>query len=1231
MAPSTPQLQTKRLRRSANPLEYKLYRAALEWDLTEPIIIESRQDLRSESRWRDKVDPYHHQVTNLMTFCRRLPVTLLADDVGLGKTISAGLVASELMARGRVSKILIVCPKLLIPQWKEELDIKFGIPGVEAVGKDLVTAEIPEDGGAVITTYHSARLHFKSIAKAGFDMLILDEAHKLRNLYGVEKPPQVATRIRQALADRQFKYVLMLTATPIQNRLWDLYSLVDLLTVARGHENPFGSEGMFTRNFIADGKTEARQLRVDKRDEFRSIVYGYMSRIRRGDAKLHFPDRKVQLHKVYPSPEELELISLVGKAIQKMNRLSQISILQALTSSPHALAKQLETMASNQTAPPQLAVDVRAVVNRMGKTAKLQGLASLVEELRKENPERWRMVVFTSRRETQTTIEAFLNEQKIPCGLINGDSGSRNQQTIARFKKNPPDINVIVSTEAGSEGVNLQAANVLINYDLPWNPMIVEQRIGRIQRLASEHATVCIFNVILRGTFEEYIVGRLMEKLQMASHAIGDVESLLESAGMDDDDESGGFIEKIRELVVAALVGKNIEEATKKAEQSITEAKVELEREEKNINSMLGGSDGAIDLGPKCPKFPPPIYSMDAKTFALKGLESRGARLSQQSGVYVVSLDGRKEMIRFEDDAKTSTEGTLCRPGAPFFEKLVNGITASGQHQIEDVDKDATALTKEFATKWVSNFSSMNSFRIEEALRCFEGKALLRVRATVAHDSYERLIEVPCKSEGRQNPTLDALQPMGNYLEDPAALRLPAETLSAKAIEDPAISEFCRFYQERLADEINAAGNDDRKRKKLEDDFTPRLAIELVGLEGTVYRELKAHISYTVGESPYESFLNLIPSKNELLNPPSMGTCVLTNTTVPTDCLGRCKISSSVALRQLLKRSEISGRLALPEHMVTCAYSGKQVLSDEVEKSAVTGQQIASSLLKTSAISGKRAEPNLFAQCEFTSVEVLKSELIQSQVSEKKYRNDEQSRSTVSGKTGHKSEFITCAETGQALILTEAERCETTGKTVIPGILEKCELSGKKVLPSELEKCAVTGKKYLRRFMVTSNISGSKMLEQEAIKATSGKFCLPSEAKPCVWSGRKTHPEDLKTCKLTGAEFHPEFIKSNGSTIFEKMSALLDGNLRKTNKTDLWDEIGKKASVLFRGGDCKVEAAELSPDAKCLAVSMEVRTWLGMKVRHAGALYSIQDKEIVGRTSLGKRNVKGWEIEGSRS
>src|ERR1700694_4059812 len=198
--------------------------------------------------------------------------------------------------------------------------------------------------------------------------------------------------------------------------------------------------------------------------------------------------------------------------------------------------------------PQELAATVVSIVAEMKTSTKLNGLGTLIDQLMRENPERWRMDVFTTRLETQTTIQAFLEERGLKVGIINGSSGQRNQDTIARFWKNPPACHVIVSTQAGSEGINLQVANVLVNFDLPWNPMIVEQRIGRIQRLASEHASVSILNIILKGTFEEYIVGRLMEKLQMAAHAIGDIESLLEAAGIDDDEDNGDrFGEKVRE------------------------------------------------------------------------------------------------------------------------------------------------------------------------------------------------------------------------------------------------------------------------------------------------------------------------------------------------------------------------------------------------------------------------------------------------------------------------------------------------------------------------------------------------------------------------------------------------------------------------------------------------------------------------------------------------------------
>src|SRR5689334_22578824 len=139
--PSTARFQSKILSRHAWPGAYPVYRAGLEWDLTDPIVIESSKDFKSTPRWRERLTPYRHQVSNLITFCRRLPVTLLADDVGLGKTISAGLVMSELIVRSRLAKVLIVCPKLLCHQWKQELEEKFDINGVVASGRELLEAD----------------------------------------------------------------------------------------------------------------------------------------------------------------------------------------------------------------------------------------------------------------------------------------------------------------------------------------------------------------------------------------------------------------------------------------------------------------------------------------------------------------------------------------------------------------------------------------------------------------------------------------------------------------------------------------------------------------------------------------------------------------------------------------------------------------------------------------------------------------------------------------------------------------------------------------------------------------------------------------------------------------------------------------------------------------------------------------------------------------------------------
>jgi superfamily II DNA or RNA helicase len=1228
MMASSSEFQTKTLRRSADPDEYNLYRAALEWDLIDPIVIESSKDLKSEKRWYKQLKPYQHQVTNLITFCRRVPVTLLADDVGLGKTISAGLVASELIARSRVSKILIVCPKLLGPQWRDELQSKFDIAAEIATGKDLITAEL-EDIGAVITTYASARLYLDKIPEDRFQMLVLDEAHKLRNLYGVDPAPQVALRFKEALEKRRFRYVLMLTATPIQNRLWDLYSLVDLLTVARGHQNPFGTVGMFARRFIGDSRETARQLKPDAREEFRSIVYSYMSRIRRADANLYFPDRVVQLRRVEPTAPELELIRVVAKPIQKLDRRTQISILQALTSSPHALMAQLTNMARNGTVPSALAAAVCSIVDGMKTSAKLEGLGILIDQLMRQNPEHGRVVVFTTRLETQTTIQAFLEERGLNVGIINGSSGQRNQDTIKRFWKNPPECRVIVSTEAGSEGVNLQVANVLVNYDLPWNPMIVEQRIGRVQRLASEHAKVSILNIILKGTFEEFIVGRLMEKLQMAAHAIGDIEGLLEAAGIDDDEDNGGsFDEKILQLVLAALAGKDFEKATRRAEESIVEAKTKLEAEKANIDAMLGSMEGAEYVGPRAPKLPGIVRSMESREFTVAALKSLGAEVTlQEDGLYLVEQNGGREWIRFDEGAGGERRTTLYAPGSAPFSRLVSQMIASGLHQVQDADGDAARQADEITRGWVGSFGATSvTINVEGVRRCFEGKAFVRVRVTVAHDSYERLVEVNCApGEHKAHAVRSGLYKLTDMIENAQHLGIDTERLGHAAERDPGIAEFCRFYVERRAQEITAADDDVRKRKKLEDDFTPRLELTVVALEGSVHREVTTEAQYRFALGPpYASRLTVVPWTGAWIASPELRRCESTGNTAPEECLGHCAMTGMEVFQHLLAQSEISSRQALPEHTLRCNLSGKRILMDEAELSAVSGKPVASSLLKTCPLTGKRAEPEHFRRCDFSGAEVLNTELALSKVSGKRYRLDQQLRSAVSGKTGHKEEFILCHETRQPLVTQEAEKCEVTRRFVRPGVLERCGVTGRAVLPSELERCAVSDTRVLKKLLVTSSVSDARLQRRLAVRSIAGKYCAPAEAKTCMWSGRRSHPDDLRVCALTGIPFHVEFAASDDKPYLQPLGDLLHGVRRAADSPDRWDDIASKASTALRGSRCRVETAHVSPDKRHLAICSEVRTWLGLRVHQAGILYSMEDGAIVGRITLGKRTSKGW-------
>lgn len=281
-------------------------------------------------------------------------------------------------------------------------------------------------------------------------------------------------------------------------------------------------------------------------------------------------------------------------------------------------------------------------------------------------------------------------------------------------------------------------------------------------------------------------------------------------------------------------------------------------------------------------------------------------------------------------------------------------IVAKKLHKIEDLEVDLAMKAEMLTRNWVTSFDGVfSSADIRDVSRSFVGEALVRVRATVAHDSYERLVKLTyTPNEYFFKQGLVGLEPISRSINRVSSIGLLESDLIRKAKLDPGIIEFCRFYNERLEYELERTGGDERKNKKIEDDFTVRFEFALLGLEGFIERQLQMKVSYGAGGSErYDSELIVIPSKMGIFKLPQMAECQKTKKTVPEVCLDRCEISNLRVMRHLLIKSEFSSRLALEEYIIICSLTGKKALSDEIGVSSITGNSVNKTLLKKSILS----------------------------------------------------------------------------------------------------------------------------------------------------------------------------------------------------------------------------------------------------------------------------------------
>lgn len=481
---------------------WELYRLAAE--VEQHTIIPEFNGLQAPGHLPD-LTPLPHQLEVARQVVENMNgKAILADEVGLGKTIEAGLILKEYMIRGLVKKVLILVPASLVTQWEIELNTKFYIPAV-AQRK----AYVWEQCDVVVSSIDTAKRnpHRDIIFSLDYDLIIIDEAHKLKNS---------KTKNYEFVQSLKKKFCLLLTATPIQNRISEIFNLVSLLKP--GH---LGNETAFYEKYKKDSRS------LDDNAHLKELVNKVMIRNRRADTGIEWTKRHVETIPIEFSKEERDLYESVTELRGEgdwvnSSQFSVMTLQREACSSREAVFYTLRNMVSRQEAPSDMFQEqIQFLVSKVEKVQRNSKAEKALELIKGIDD---KVIIFTEYRATQLYLQWFLKQHGISSVPFRGGFKRGKKDWMRELFKN--NVQVLIATEAGGEGINLQFCNHIINYDLPWNPMRLEQRIGRIHRLGQEK-DVMIYNFAVKDTVEEHILKLLYEKIHLFEKVIGELDDIL--------------------------------------------------------------------------------------------------------------------------------------------------------------------------------------------------------------------------------------------------------------------------------------------------------------------------------------------------------------------------------------------------------------------------------------------------------------------------------------------------------------------------------------------------------------------------------------------------------------------------------------------------------------------------------------------------------------------------------
>jgi len=472
---------------------------------------------------------------------------LLADEVGLGKTITTGIILKENIVRGFAKKILILTPPSLVDQWVSELKEKF-----ELDFKIVESGEDWENAGFLIASLdrvkifdnNSGEFKHKKAHQIQWDLVIVDEAHKLKE----------RNTVRWKFVDRlQKKRFLLLTATPFQNDLLELYNLLNLLK--KGH---LGTVKEFRNKFLFKGNKRHPLNPLELRKKLNEL----MVRRKRSEIGIDYKPRVPKIISVDLTTEEKEIYDSICELIKSKYFLasgSQINgllavfaILPKITSSSRSAIESLNRIVSDEIyhqSTRNFAQKILDAYANLKVDSKVEALLKVVREIKSRSDDE-KILIYTRH---PTTLR-YIVEKLIPFNLkivefMGGLDREEKTKRINEFKSGGADV--LISTDTGAEGLNFQFCRNLINYDLPWNPMSVEQRIGRLDRIGQKRE-IFVYSLATKDTMEEYVVDLIINKMCCVGLVIGELPIILFNLGIDGEGEYGK--NKIEERLMMSFI-----------------------------------------------------------------------------------------------------------------------------------------------------------------------------------------------------------------------------------------------------------------------------------------------------------------------------------------------------------------------------------------------------------------------------------------------------------------------------------------------------------------------------------------------------------------------------------------------------------------------------------------------------------------------------------------------------